>query len=200
MLAYLFWHRPAEGTDREAYEEAQQRFHRSLAARPPDGFRGSACFAAADVRWLDAGGAGYEDWYLVDDWAALGVLRHAAIGTGHRTAHDAAARWAGAGTGSIYQLDEGLAGFGEPSAGVCTVWVTPARHGPELELVALLLGDGMDRRQAGLWRRELALGPAPEYCLVTHELPAGVAHARLPSGWHAESQTRTAVWAGDLRG
>ncbi|MEA2141432.1 MAG: ketol-acid reductoisomerase, partial [Solirubrobacteraceae bacterium] len=42
MLAYLSWHRAAAGVAQDAYEQALERFHRSLAHRPPSGFRSSA--------------------------------------------------------------------------------------------------------------------------------------------------------------
>jgi hypothetical protein len=196
MLAYLFWHRPAEGVKDDAYERAQERLHRSLAARPPEGFRGSASYRAPELPWLSGGGAGYEDWYLVDDWAALGVLRQAAVSESHRTAHDEAARPSGPGAGAVYRLDEGEA---RPADVRHVIWVTPSHHGPELEIAALLLGDGMDRRHAGLWRRELNLGPAPEFCLLMGEdededTPQGVGLGRVPAGWTVERQPREAVW------
>ena len=193
MLAYLFWHRPVEGADIGAYEAAQEKLHRSLEARPPEGYRGSACYRAPQLPWLGAdGGPGYEDWYLVDDWTALGVLRQAAVAGGHRTAHDNAARRAGDVAGGLYRLDEGEA---RPAAARQAVWVTPGRHSPTTDPAALLLGDGMDREHAGLWRRELVLGPAPEYCLLAGETSAGVGEERLPEGWVAEVHRREVVWA-----
>lgn len=196
MLAYLFWHRPVEGADVDSYEQSQAHFHRSLSARPPDGFRGSATFRAPVLAWLHGDGPGYEDWYLVDDWTALGILRQAAVSAGHRTVHDEAARRAGASAGGVYRLDEGEPSFGDVAY---AVWVTPARHRPGGEPLALLLGDGMAPEHSGLWRRELNLGPAPEYCLLAVEVPAGAGQARLPAGWEAEAHPRAAVWAGERR-
>src|SRR5581483_3007699 len=103
MLAYVFWHAPAAGVAPETYAAAIDRFHRSIAARPPAGFVRSACLRADGLSWFEQG-AGFEDWYVVEDFAAIGVLNAAAIGRGHLTAHDAAARHAGPGTGSIYRL------------------------------------------------------------------------------------------------
>jgi len=44
MLAYVFWHTPADGVDADAYERALVAFHRSLERSPPFGFAGSAAF------------------------------------------------------------------------------------------------------------------------------------------------------------
>ena len=52
MLAYLFWHRPAAQVEQAAYEQALERFHRSLAHQPPSGFRGSACLRLDELPWL----------------------------------------------------------------------------------------------------------------------------------------------------
>jgi hypothetical protein len=198
VLAYLSWHRAAAGVQPSAYEQALQRFHRSLAHRPPSGFRGSTALRLSELPWLapvagaDDSAAGYEDWYLLDDWAAVGVLEEAAVARGHETAHHAIAARAGAATGSVYRLVEGSA---RPSATSEAVWVghEPGHDRPSL---GALLGDGMDPARDGLWRRCLGLGPAPEYCLLATEKPAGVSEGRLPAGWVARSITRQAVWDG----
>jgi hypothetical protein len=198
MLAYLLWHRPAGGVEREVYERACERFHRSLQRSPPVGFRGSAVFALAECPWLSPAQEGaYEDWYLLDDFAALGVLNEAAVAHGHRGAHDEIARRFGAGAGGLYGLLEGHADLrGAPLA----VWVSRPPGAPRRAL-AEFLGDGMDPRHASLWRRSLVFGPAPEYCLLTDRpisdrSPGGVAPTRLPKGWSASAYERESIWHG----
>ncbi len=197
MLAYISWHRRARDVQAASYEEALERFHRSLAHRPPSGFRGSAAFRAAELPWLQTtahareGTAGYEDWYLVDGWSALGVLEEAAVAHGHITRHDALAAMAGIASGAVYRISEGHPGLGQARV---AVWVARAPgHTPPT--IGDLLGDGMDRQTAGLWRRCLGLGPAPEYCLLAPEAPNGVAATRLPSGWRASICPREALWS-----
>jgi hypothetical protein len=192
MLAYLFWHRPRRGgaphpngVVREEYERALLAFHRSLARTPPVGSLGSAAFRLARAPWSEQDEPLYEDWYLVEDFAALGVLNQAAVGRGHRTPHDAAARRSGFGAGGLYQLLEGGGGLEAELA----VWVSRAPDTRELEL-GELLADGMDPTRASLWQRQLVLGPAPEFCLLTQEPPAGAAATRLPSGWSARALPR----------
>jgi hypothetical protein len=204
MLAYLLWHRPADGIEPEAYERACAHFHRSLRHSPPAGFRGSAVYRAGELPWL--AGGGYEDWYFLEDFTALGVLNEAAVAHGHRGAHDELARRFGAGAGGLYGLLEGHPDLeGAPLA----VWVARppvagrlgdgsaanvSRSGrPPL---GELLGDGMDPQHTSLWRRALVFGPAPEYCLLTGEPPAGVAPTRLPEGWHALTSARALLWPG----
>jgi hypothetical protein len=197
----------------EEYEQAQIAFHRSLAHTPPVGLCGSAVYRLRDLPWLGAGGSGaaqdapadteqaaYEDWYLVEDYAALGVLNEAAVGRGHRTTHDAVARRFGAGAGGLYELLEGdrsELGIRESLLGETTLatWVGRPPGSP-MRMLAELLGDGMDPRRASLWRRQLVLGPAPEYCLLASEPPPGVAPTRLPNGWTARTLDRTALWTG----
>jgi hypothetical protein len=209
VLAYLFWHRPLESSDVATYERAQVGFHRSLHRTPPVGLCGSAAFRVARLPWVPPDAArsgsedrGYEDWYLVEDYAALGVLNGAAVGRGHRTAHDEAARGLGEGAGGLYALVEGerseigpCAGLESIGAARNAVWVARppgSKHG----ILGELLGDGMDRRHASLWRRQLVLGPAPEYCLLASEIPAGVAPTRLPPGWSVTILERELLWSG----
>jgi len=196
MLAYLSWHRAAAGVEQPAYEQALERFHRSLAHRPPSGYCGSATLRLPDVPWLaPAPGAeeapGYEDWYLIDDWSAVGVLEEAAVSQGHLTAHSAVASRMGIGSSGVYRLIEGSA---RPVIAERAVWVSPAPGHERLSLGALL-GDGMDPKRDGLWRRCLVLGPAPEYCLLAAEPPAGVAVDRLPGNWTAQTLARETIWS-----
>ena len=201
-----------------AFEQALERFHRSLAHRPPSGFRGSAAFRARGLPWLGhdvgagsvsegaasastdagpvSGHAGsvstYEDWYLVDGWSAVGVLEEAAVARGHQSSHEAVAAITGATKGAIYRLIEGLPRVEQAPL---AVWVKRAPgHAPVT--VEDLLADGVDRDAVGLWRRCLGLGPAPEYCLLAAEPPAGVSPSRLPAGWRATAISRELLWSG----
>jgi hypothetical protein len=163
---------------------------------PPSGFCGSGAFGIDGLPWepdaAEAGQAGYEDWYVLDSWAALGVLEEAAVARGHASRHDAVAGVAAQAIGGVYRLGEGHPRLDHARVGV---WVAPARgHVPPT--IADLLGDGMDRELAGLWRRSLGLGPAPEYCLLAPEIPSGVAPGRLPSGWTSLAMERRSVWHG----
>jgi len=205
VLAYLFWHRPRDPADVEAYEHAQLAFHRSLARSRPVGMCGSASFRVPEIPWLAAEShgetesvapsPGYEDWYLVEDYTALGVLNEAAVGHGHRTLHDDAARRYGGGAGGLYTLVEGDRADALAAAGTLAVWVTRP-PGSQRRPLEDLLGDGMDPQRASLWRRQLVLGPAPELCLLAGETSAGVAPTRLPEGWSATTLEREVLWSG----
>jgi hypothetical protein len=200
MLAYVFWHRPLDDLAVDAYEHAEIAFHRSLAHAPPAGFQSSTVFRVAGLPWFE--GPGYEDWYFVDDYTALGVLNVAAVGHGHRTAHEGIAHRFGAGAGGLYGLIEGHppvgpGAFAQESA---AIWVGRS-PGIERRAIGELLGDGMDAQHASLWRRQLVFGPAPEFCLLAGDraklgLPAGVAPTRLPAGWTASVFEREALWHG----
>jgi len=147
VLAYLFWHRPSAGT--EDYERRLAAFHDRLRADPPDGFVESAVFAV-DVPWL---GAGYEDWYVVEDWTALGVLNAAAVDEAHRREHDDVAHQAAHGAGGVFLLRTGNLGL--PDAGNAS-WSGTEPNAPEAGEFAL-------------WQRQMVLGPAPEYVVHTRD-------------------------------
>jgi len=157
VLAYLFWHRP--GHDADGYERRLAEFHERLRTNPPDGFAGSIAFRV-DVPWM---GTGYEDWYLVEDWNALGVLNVAAVDASHKPDHDAVARDAAHGVGGVYELRAGrleLAHAGSAD------WSAKPLGEPYTAWEAGLVEDRHPADFA-LWQRQLVLGPAPEYCLLT---------------------------------
>jgi hypothetical protein len=203
VLAYVFWHSPRDADALEAYEQAQLAFHRSLAHSRPVGMCASASFRLTRKPWpTHKAGAdvSYEDWYLLDDFAALGVLNEAAVGRGHRTSHDEAAKRYGGGTAGLYGLIEGEAGPALLERASVAVWV--ARPAGALQRgLGELLGDGIEPGHASLWRRQLVLGPAPEFCLLAEDRSrlsgaSGVAEGRLPEGWSATVLERTALWHG----
>jgi hypothetical protein len=145
MLAYLFWHRPREGADAAQYEEAQRGFHSKLEVD-------SACFRLDELPFDPA--PGYEDWYLVEDWSSLGRLNEAAVDAARRPAHDRAAADASAGWGGVYSLVRGPA---EIPAGA--EWHDKPRLIPTETFLA-------DLPETTIWRRQLVLGPAPEFCVA----------------------------------
>jgi hypothetical protein len=151
-LAYVFWHRPAEGVDAGVYETHLAAFHAALASTPPPGYAGSCALRVGERR--------YEDWYLVADWAALGTLNRHAVSGSRQRPHDAAAAGAGDGAAGIYAL---LRGPAQPPALRHGAWLAkPAGMSYEDFHAALPAG-------AAAWQRQMTLGPAGEYTLRADE-------------------------------
>jgi hypothetical protein len=156
MLAYVFWHRPDPEVGQRAYEQRLLEFHTALLA-------GGVETASFRLEQLPFGtDDGYEDWYLVDDWAALGSLNQKAIERPQAPRHDAVADLAATGWGGIYAL---LRGSPHPPRGVR--WAEKPRAEPEESFLEREQGDAV-------WRRQLVLGPAPEFCFAGEPSPARV--------------------------
>lgn len=147
MLAYLFWHRPRDDDRRDDYERRLVGFHAALQGAVV----GSAAFGLDELPF--AAGPGYEDWYLVDGWSALGVLSEAAVSGARRSPHDAVASVSGEGWGGVYGLVRGR-------AAVPDVVRWASKPGGES------YDSFLERERAKtVWQRQLVLGPAPEFCL-----------------------------------
>lgn len=144
-LAYVFWHRPSRRASREDYERVQDAFHARL-ERP------SAWFRRERLPFGESGG--YEDWYLVEGWADLGELNALAVDAHHRPSHDAAAALLGTGWGGVYALVRG--DFEIPTE---PRWLEKPRGEPTEEFLTGL-------PEPLVWRRQLVLGPAPEFCVA----------------------------------
>jgi hypothetical protein len=149
-LAYVFWHRAAAGVDTAEYERRLTGFHAALAADPPRGFGGSCA--------LRVGGEGYEDWYLVPDWAALGELNAHAVSGSRSAPHDAAAAAAGDGSAGIYAPVRGPA---EAPVHPHGAWLAKPASLTYAEFHAAL--DAVLPAGATVWQRQMTLGPAGEY-------------------------------------
>jgi hypothetical protein len=163
MLAYLFWHEPRADVDTDAYVARLQAFHAVLAAAPPPSFVQSWS-VRLDVAPWDAGPARlpFEDWYLVEDWAALGTLNAAAVRAPREEAHDAIAAMATNGAGGLYALQHGALAGPSRWAG----WVVKPPGEPYATFEPRLR-DAVDEAGGGaVLRRQMVLGPAPEYALL----------------------------------
>lgn len=142
-LAYVFWHRPNPDTATQVYEGALKGFHAALAEQPPPGFQGSSTYRVGPRPWIPDGG--YEDWYYVDDFTALGALNAGAVDAAHQGAHHEAAARAAWGTAGLFLLRAGTTDGGHTHH----VW--------------------SDQRpdEAIVWQRQMVLGPTPEWCAMT---------------------------------
>lgn len=167
MLAYVFWHWPSPEADRASYERGLAAFHRVLREAKPPGFQRSAVYRARRLPWLRTEGPGYEDWYLVDGTAALDPLNDAAVSGARKGPHDEVARLSQVGAGGLYRLRAGVvdaapAGF--------AVWLSKPR-GTSYEALDARLRPWTERASVGLWRRQMVLGPTPEFCLRSPDRP-----------------------------
>jgi hypothetical protein len=100
LLAYVFWHWKRTEIAAEDYDSRQRAFHAALAAAPPSGLLGSFSVNLSHAPWVAGGSDGYEDWYLVQDFAALGLLNEAAVSASRAAPHDAVAALAAGGAGA----------------------------------------------------------------------------------------------------
>jgi hypothetical protein len=161
VLAYVFWHTPVSIDGIAAYEAALAAFHRSLDPADLRGFRGSQAFLVQGAVWASSSVV-YEDWYLVDDFTALGELNVAAVSGDRKRPHDDAAGMAGEGMAGIYALRQGAPRLSD------------ARRAAWFGKTAGASYDDFFRRLGGrgsLWQRQMVLGPTPEFCSLDDDDP-----------------------------
>lgn len=161
MLAYVFWHAPEADADLRDYEAQLERFHHALAQADVAGYLRSHSFRVRDLPWLPQP-HGYEDWYFLEDSAALDRLNASAVSAA-QAPHDKLAAASRFGAGGLYRHCSGLVNFqarhafwfGKPEG------LTYSRLYEMLE--HLLPGS------ASLWQRQMVLGPGAEFCAFCDE-------------------------------
>src|SRR5437763_1395943 len=102
MLAYVFWHSRTPSVARSEYEGALKVFHARLAEHRPVGYLSSDVFHVQNIPWL-GGLEGYEDWYLMENSAAIDALDSGSVSGEREEPHHAVARLAARGTAGLYK-------------------------------------------------------------------------------------------------
>ena len=172
MLAYVFWHSPQSTIDPDAYVNHLIDFHQTLAANKPIGFQESVVFRVRGASWLNTNDEAYEEWYLLDDSAAMDPLNEAAVSGVCEEPHNRVAREAADGIGGLYRLRDGQE---ELSKARYAIWLSkPAGVSYKDFYAALQLLTS--KQGVALWGRQMTLGPTTEFCIHSQnpiELPPG---------------------------
>jgi len=179
MLAYVFWHWPQPSVAPETYQAKLESFHRTLAANSPPGFQGSVVFGIEDANWLQTRGLAYEEWYLLDDSAAMDPLNAAAVSGACEEPHNLVARAAAGGTGGLYRLRAGEEVLHDARFAVWLAKPDGVSYREFYDALAPLTAQA----NVALWGRQMTLGPTTEFCLhsqIRIQLPPGYTGRQLP--------------------
>lgn len=172
MLAYVFWHWPQPAIDPDTYVSHIIAFQETLNANKPTGYQHSVVFRIRGASWLNTNDEAYEEWYLLDDSAAMDRLNDAAVSGVCEEPHNRVAREAEDGTGGLYRL---RAGQEQLSQARCALWLSkPA--GVSYKDFYTTLQPLTSQPGVTLWGRQMTLGPTTEFCLHSPnpiELPPG---------------------------
>jgi hypothetical protein len=172
MLAYVFWHWPQSSVDADAYIEHLVSFHQTLAAHKPVGFQESVVFRIRGASWLNTSAEAYEEWYLLDDSAAMDRLNEAAVTGVCEEPHNKVARQAADGTGGLYRLRAGKEDLAQ--AGLA-LWLSKP-DGVSYKDFYATLETLTSQPNVALWGRQMTLGPTTEFCIHSRtsiQLPLG---------------------------
>ena len=161
MLAYVFWHWPRPEIERGQYLDHLVEFHRTLAAHKPPGFQRSVVFSLNGAYWLETQDEVFEEWYLLDDSAAMDPLNEAAVSGACEEPHNRVAREAANGTAGLYRL---RAGDGDLANANFATWLSKPAGVSYKDFYA-----GLEQLTShpgvALWGRQMTLGPTTEFCL-----------------------------------
>src|SRR6185369_12766660 len=172
MLAYVFWHWPQSTIDPNTYIDHLIDFHKTLANNKPSGFQQSVVFRIRGASWLNTNDEAYEEWYLLDDSAAMDPLNQAAVSGACEEPHNRVAREAADGIGGLYRLREGVEDLDQAKF---ATWLSkPA--GVSYRNFYADLHSLTSQPGIALWGRQMTLGPTTEFCIHSQtpiELPPG---------------------------
>ena len=170
MLAYVFWHWRYPHVDKAAYQKRIIDFQETLNTHKPSGFQYSTAFQIEHVPWSGGGEEAYEEWYVLDNSAALDVLNEAAVTGPCKEPHNQVARDAAGGTGGLYRLSAGEPGLAKA---LVALWFAKPSEMSYKQLFEIVQPE-VKQASGSLWGRQMTLGPAREFCWLSpkdHQLP-----------------------------
>jgi hypothetical protein len=164
-LAYVFWHWPRTDVPVDAYEAKIGSFLRSLNSAKMPGLIEAFSFRVDALPWSPRRDNLYEDWYVVESFSALGALNEAAVGGDSRGPHDLIAKDYMKGAGAIFKEINDSLHLGESRY---ATWVEKP-IGPSYQSYYDDLARVVGSRRTDLWRRQMVLGPSPQFCVHSGE-------------------------------
>lgn len=185
MLAYVFWHWRQPHIDRAAYLDHLADFHRTLAANKPPGFQRSVVFGIHGANWLNTTGEAFEEWYLMDDSAAMDPLNDGAVSGACEVPHNIVAREAADGTGGLYRFRDGQEDLTESRF---AVWLGKP-NGVSYKDFYAALRPITSQQGIGLWGRQMTLGPTSEFCIHS---PTQI---QLPENYTGHNIALELIWS-----
>ena len=165
-LAYVFWHWPRTGIRNDAYEAKLGSFLDTLNSHKPPGLVEAMSFRVESLPWAAASQNGlYEDWYIVEGFSALEALNDAAVSGQTRAPHDSIASDYMKGAGGILKRIGGDLPVREARY---STWIEKPM-GPSYQSYYEELAKLTGNRRTDLWRRQMVLGPSPQFCVHSEE-------------------------------
>jgi hypothetical protein len=162
MLAYVFWHVHRPTVDRSVYISSLKAFHEVLNASKPPGFHHSIVYESAGVDWLGTVTSAFEDWYLIEDFASLGILNEAAVSGVCENPHNIVAKDAADGIAGLYRL---RLGGSDLSNKRLAVWFSKPTGVTYKDFFSRM--QSTCSKENALWQRQMTLGPTTEFCLLS---------------------------------
>jgi hypothetical protein len=187
MLAYIFWHWPQAHVDPEVYRTHLSEFHETLARNKPPGFHNSTVFQISNAAWLGKVGTAFEDWYLVENSAALDPLNDGAVSGACEEPHNRVAREAADGTAGLYRLRYGTMRLRDARSATWFSKPSSLSYRDLYDSMQLVV----DENGGALWGRQMTLGPTTEFCLVSRTA------VKLPTGIKGQQLDLEIVWSGE---
>jgi hypothetical protein len=179
MLAYVFWHWPLPIIVERDYTDRLVAFHQSLRDHAFPGFHSSHVFQIERASWGPPNQSLYEDWYMVENFAALEMLNQMAVAAINKAPHDQAALYAASGTAGLYQLSTGDT---DPTHAQVACWFGKPT-GMSYAAFFSLMRPLVIEYSGALWQRQMTLGPTPEFCWwvpVSPTLPDSITGISVP--------------------